>query len=224
VKKARKLLVPAMVFLFGAAFAAVPRKAEALALRLTDGFNSVEPSGMGFVYYVGSLGEWIINVTTGVTANSGLPVIDLNSINVTNVTSGNAGNLTISLSQNDYTGPSDGSFLLSLGGVTGGTTTFSAYLDTSNTLFGTSYLLGSFGPLSGAFSGILNSPATSPGPYALTLVANISHPQTSSAWSIVGTSFNFEAKLPEPASIILLGSGLVLVCLVGWKRKAVEKS
>jgi hypothetical protein len=210
-----------MVFLFGAAFAAVPRNAQALALRLTDGINSVESSGTGFAYYVGSLGEWIINVTTGVTGTFGAPVIDLNSINVT---SDNPGNLTISLSQNDYTGPLDGSFLLSLGGVTGGTTTFSAYLDSSNTLFGTSYLLGSFGPLSGAFSGILNSLATSPGPYALTLVANISHPQTSSAWSIVGTSFNFEAKLPEPASIILLGSGLVLLGIVGWKRKAVEKS
>ena len=220
-KKARNLLVPIMVFLFGAAFAAVPRNAQALALRLTDGINSVESSGTGFAYYVGSLGEWIINVTTGVTGTFGAPVIDLNSINVT---SDNPGNLTISLSQNDYTGPLDGSFLLSLGGVTGGTTTFSAYLDSSNTLFGTSYLLGSFGPLSGAFSGILNSLATSPGPYALTLVANISHPQTSSAWSIVGTSFNFEAKLPEPASIILLGSGLVLLGIVGWKRKAVEKS
>jgi hypothetical protein len=188
---------------------------------LSDGSSTVETSGSGFVYYAGNLGDWIINVTTGVTGTLNLPVLDLNSINVS---SNNSGNLTISLSQTGYTGLIDGTFVLSLGGVSGGTTTFDAYLNSDNTLFGTSYLLGSFGPFNGAFSGTLSAPVTSTGaPYSLTLVASIFHPQPA-IWPFVASSFNFEAKLPEPASIILLGSGLVILGLVGRRRKGGQGS
>jgi hypothetical protein len=51
-------------------------------------------------------------------------------------------------------------------------------------------------------------------------VANLAY--SSGGWEWQGTSFNLEAKLPEPATIILLGSGLVLLGLLGRKRKAVE--
>jgi hypothetical protein len=199
-----------------------PPRAQALSLRLSDGNTTVETSGNGVVYFVGPVGDWVVNVSTGVSypvlGAPGVPTLDLNSINVT--TNGPS-NLKISLSQSGYIGPTVTNFLLSVGGVTSGIADFQAYVDGANTLFGTSTLLGSLGPFSGgAFSGTTGGPVgIMSSLYSLTLEANLAY--SSGGWQWQGTSFNFEAKLPEPATIILLGSGLVLLGLVARKRQAV---
>lgn len=203
-----------LAVLVAAFLIANPPRVQALSLTLSDGISTVSSSGTGFVNFSGSVGDWLINVSTGITGSLGLPILDLNSINVN---SSNPANLTLSLSQTGYTGPIDGNFLLSLGGVTGGTATFQAFLDSSNTLFGTSTPLGTFGPFGGVFSGTLSTPVVATGPYSLTLLANLSHPEPS-RWPIIATSFNFEAKLPEPASLLLLGSGLTILGLLGTRR------
>jgi hypothetical protein len=203
--------------------------AEALSIKLSDGDTTVTCADgdqcdqnvlAGAVTYLGSVGSWFLNVTTGLTypviGLPGIPILDLNSVNVS---SSNPGTLTIALSQTGYSGPLDGSFFLGVGGTTTGTVSFGAYLEQTNELFGMSTLLGYLGTYTGpVFSGAISVPSIiiSPSLYSMTLVSNITHP--SWGW----TSFDYEGTLPEPATIILLGSGLILLGLLGRKRKAVE--
>jgi hypothetical protein len=204
---------------------------HALSIRLSDGSYTVTCADgaacdftpqTGAVGYTGSVGSWVFNLTAGLSypliGSQAIPMLDLISLNVSSF---NAGTLTIGLSETGYTGPLDGVFQVAAGGTTTGSVNFQAYLDTSNTIFGSSTLLGGIGPLTGpAFSGVVALPVTVSSPaYSITLLSNITH-----AWWGGATSFDFESKLPEPASIILLGSGVILLGLIGWRRKGLQGS
>jgi hypothetical protein len=217
---------------FGLCVLLLAPNADALSLKLSDGVTTVTcadgdacdlSAQAGAVTYLGSVGAWFLNVTTGLTypviGLPGIPILDLNSVNLSSY---NPGTLTISLSETGYIGPLDGTFLLAVGGTTTGTVNFGAYLDSNNGLFGESTSLGYLGAYTGpAFSGTISLPAiiNSPSPYSMTLVSNITH----TSWG-GWTSFDFEGTLPEPATIILLGSGLVVLGLVGRRRKGIQRS
>jgi hypothetical protein len=189
------------------------------SLSLSDGTSTVtlSDSGIGSVSYNGSVGNFILNVTTGITypilGTPGAPQLDLNSVNLS---SSSGGTLTIMYSANNFTTLDAGisGLITHLGGTTTGTVDLKLYTDAANTLFGKTTLLANLGPYSsGAFSGSVQTNVQPTGPYSLTLVATVAH----NGGGVNVTSFNGGvAPVPEPATSLLLGVGLVGAGL--WRK------
>jgi hypothetical protein len=209
----------------------VPVTANAtLALSLDDGLGhsvTIQDGGSGDsnilaggVTWIGTLGSWILNVSTGVGSAllSSYPFhLDLNSINVTNTSSG--GSLTIMLSETGLSYGGAGPTLTAsgqIGGVTTGTLGWALFADDNDQLFGTpgTAVLGGTG-LTGAFAATDTGTFTLADPgYSLTQVINITQGPNGS------TSFNFSADpVPEPGTLALLSLGLLGAGVVSRRRK-----
>lgn len=193
------------------------QQAQALAISISDGVSTISASDTnndGFVFLNSALGAWNFNVVTGLAAPAiGTPQVyglHLNSVNA----GGGMGTLTIMITDTNVT-KLNAPFITSLGGTTGGTTSFATYLSASNTEFGLDTLLSTSGSYSGAFSdtesGYINGLI---GPYSTTLVGMITHDQ---AWDI--SSFDYEVKVPEPMTLALFGAGLIGMGFVGRRKR-----
>jgi len=171
----------------------------------------------GAITYIGSIGTWLMNVTTGITkpllGTDEYPVLHLDSVNAT---SSAGGTLDIWFSENNFVGSSGfiASIVSALGGITGGTVTITTYLDSSNALFGTGTTLDTLGFTGGAGSSVNGTYVDLlDAPYSLTVRATITHAESTAS------SFNAELKVPEPGTLSLIGAMLVAAGFVGRRRQ-----
>jgi len=172
------------------------------------------------VTFNGSVGSWNINVTTGDDLDAAAPnLMDLDTVNH-HATSSTASVLTIKFSDDAFTMPFP-QFEGDIGGTItrGGTVTAALFGGNTDTKFSGlqigptltfSYPPTAFG---GTFVGANTGYPTSP--YSLTEVVTITFGK-----GVGNASFDYSiTPIPEPASLALLGGGLLLAGIV-VRRKA----
>jgi hypothetical protein len=144
--------------------------------------------------------------------NANTDLLDLSSLSI----SGGAGSLTIRLTSTGYS--KDGSnvdYTSGISGSTNGSVSFQSYLDTGNADFGEEILLADCSTLTGfVFSCEENGIVQTSSLYSLTTVATITHSNTGDL-----TRFDLGIKVPEPMTLALLGTGLLMIGFAGKNKR-----
>jgi hypothetical protein len=173
---------------------------------ITDGgAGDLAFSQAGIIMYFGSVGVFTFNITTGISdIGSATPnlVMDLNTLNQ----SSDAGTLNITFQDTGLLFPTgEITFVSGIGGAT-----LQSSLSYQLSIDGTEILSG--GPLSGAFSETQTATLTAGSPYTMTLQTIIA------ATGPSNTSYNWQAQVPEPPTLLLFGAGLIGVAVWGRRR------
>lgn len=190
----------------------------AASVTITDGGVGDANPLAGAITFIGPVGSYFLNVTTGLGSDLlTLPEItDLNSVDTTTT----GGDLLIGLTQ---TGLNFGSGAHQLNGLIGGTLgsgmsiAYSLYADAADTAFGKGSLLfsGSAGP--GAFADSGGASFADPsGTFSLSQFAAITSTGSSTA------SFDFATNVPEPGTAVLAGVALLALGGIARRRRNVK--
>jgi hypothetical protein len=194
--------------------------ASAIIVDQGAGDNANTAVGEGVISFSGDVGNFTLNFTVGSSkpqiGSASLPQMNLISFNAT--TSGAPDILTIELTDTDFIGPlPSANFNTVVNGTRiPGSLSFAAYLDSTNTEFGTGTEIASFGPLgSGAASAGATTLVTTSAPYSLTMIATVDHLTKGIRDT---TTFDANISVPEPKMLTLFGIGLLGIGLLARRR------
>jgi hypothetical protein len=192
-----------------------------LTLSLDDGGASsivTDDDGDGVLRFNEGLSNFDVNGTIALSQPRlvGTPtILDLNSLN----SSASAGTLVIEVSDFDFTNPTN--YLnFGIGGTTNGNLTYEAFYSPTNDdpFLGTLFASGSADTLTnaGAFSDAqrFNVNLDGTDPYSVGLRVTIEHGN-----GVKVSSFDGEIRVPEPGSLGLFGTGLLLAGLMLRRRR-----
>ena len=192
------------------------------AITCADGAACDTNATTGVVTFTQSLGDFAINVTTGLSRpvlNGGDPLLDLNTVNVQ--LWGGPHTLQIGLADTGfdlYGGRITASYGGTLNG-TGASVQYAAYYDAGNTLFGQGTLIGTGDSGPGAFSGSAGDGSSPSGPYS---VAEILTLKTGGGTTLF--SGDFSVNVPEPGTLALMGLALLGFAAAYRRRVPVRAS
>jgi hypothetical protein len=183
---------------------------------IDGGIGDLNPE-IGVITFMGAIdSNWFSNVITGQTnlGTDAVPIFDLSAVDKSkNVPD----DLVIMLSDTGFLGDEQlREFNASIGGTTYGSLTYSTYygvglFDTTNQVADMAF---SNSPFSGAGS-VTGIPAQS---FSMTQVVTISHPSGNNKISSFNGMLSDPSPVPEPSSLLLLGSGLLATCFF-FRRK-----
>ncbi|MGA8028648.1 MAG: PEP-CTERM sorting domain-containing protein [Bryobacteraceae bacterium] len=185
-------------------------------------------SGTGLVSFNNiAYGDFVANTVTG----TGSPIfnepdLNLQTVNVSAMNLSSSKTLTIELTETGLTGLSN-PFLFSnaFTGILNGVTSekLTTYIDPSNTAFGTAHMLATTtftAQGSNANNQLVSGPTTSPFSETEIIVATFG--ATSGKPDSLDSSILIQSAVPEPASLALIGTGLLGLAFV--RRRAARKS
>lgn len=214
---------------FAVLAAAQAVEASSIALKISDGTTTITvldnqagdtDATIGIIDFSGLVGAWNVNNVTGL----GEPIMGdgamhLNSLNV--ASAGTTSTLQIWFTMYDIATVYPGFDQLFGGTATNATATYSALVSDANLLYqGTTFA--SLGPFTGAFSGTSTGAVTVGAPYSLTQLFTVTGLTAGSR-----VSFSADAEMnavPEPGSMLLLGTGLFAIGGLARRRFQARRS
>jgi hypothetical protein len=186
------------------------------AITCADGAGCDTNSNAGVVTFSPSLGDFSVNVTTGLSKpilTGGSPLMDLNTVNVQ--IWGDPHTLQIKFSDTGfdiYGGWIGTTYGGTLNG-TGASVAYSAYYDAGNALFGEGTTIGTVGSGSGPFSGSTDGGWSPNDLYSVTEILTL---KTGGGLTVF--SGDFAVNVPEPGTLALIGFALLGFAAVYRRR------
>ena len=182
---------------------------------IADGGADDMNTAAGAITFMGSYGGFSFNISSALgepyyTGGLGMDLFSYNG-------STGAGTIILAMSQTGMMWDNGGPVSIQghIGGTTTGSVGYALYADDSNALYGMSTQLMSGSTAGPSFAADGGRTFNSiDGVFSLTSLVTITHPTNGA------TSFDFEAKVPEPATLALLGLGLLGLAGVNRRKAA----